>query len=124
MAIRRGAQNSSSVCPRVDISKEDGYNRHMKVATSSVAPVEVGVRDLKNNLSRYLDRVANGEEVVVTEHGRPVARLTSVGPSTDKLAALVASGAVERPAMNARRRPAGRITTSGSVSELVAEQRR
>ncbi|MCJ7672194.1 MAG: type II toxin-antitoxin system prevent-host-death family antitoxin, partial [Acidimicrobiia bacterium] len=40
----------------------------MAVATSRV---EVGVRDLKNNLSRYLDRVKEGEEVIVTDRGRP-----------------------------------------------------
>lgn len=36
----------------------------------------VGVRDLKQNASRVLDRVKAGESVTVTEHGRPVALLT------------------------------------------------
>jgi len=36
---------------------------------------QVGVRDLKAQLSAYLRRVADGESVVVTDHGRPVARL-------------------------------------------------
>src|SRR5829696_9130933 len=36
---------------------------------------EVGVRELRQNLSRYLDRVKAGEALVVTEHGREVARL-------------------------------------------------
>jgi prevent-host-death family protein len=35
----------------------------------------VGVRDLKASLSAYLRRVSEGESVVVTDHGRPVARL-------------------------------------------------
>ena len=39
---------------------------------------EVGVRDLKNNLSRYIDRVQQGDEIIVTEHGKPVARLSAV----------------------------------------------
>ncbi len=95
----------------------------MKVATPTNR-IEVGVRDLKNNLSRYLDRVAHGEEVVVTERGRPVARLTGVDPAIDKLAALVASGAVQLPASSSRRRPTHRIASSGPVSNLVAEQRR
>lgn len=34
-----------------------------------------GIRDLKNNLSKYLRRVARGERIVVTAHGRPVAEL-------------------------------------------------
>ncbi len=35
----------------------------------------VGVRELRQNLSVYLDRVKAGETLEVTEHGRPVARL-------------------------------------------------
>ena len=35
----------------------------------------VGVAELRQNLSRYLDRVKDGESLIVTEHGREVARL-------------------------------------------------
>ena len=93
----------------------------MKVATHHD---EVGVRVLKNNLSRYLDRVQQGEEIIVTEHGKPVARLSAVDEATDRLAALVASGAVRPPRTRQRQRPARRIKAKGSVSDLVAEQRR
>lgn len=93
----------------------------MKVATSSV---EVGVRDLKNNLSRYLDRVRDGGEVIVTDRGRPVARLSALDQPTDRLAELISSGAVRAPRVAGRRRPARRVRASGSVSDLVADQRR
>jgi prevent-host-death family protein len=93
----------------------------MEVATSRI---EVGVRDLKNNLSRYLDRVQGGEEVIVTERGRPVARLIALDQSGDRLADLIASGAVRPPKSRTRQRPTNRIRAKGSVSELVAEQRR
>ncbi len=33
------------------------------------------MRELRQNVSRYLDRVKSGETFVVTEHGREVARL-------------------------------------------------
>ncbi len=39
-------------------------------------PARVGVRELRQNLSVYLDRVKAGETLEVTEHGQPVARLT------------------------------------------------
>ena len=42
------------------------------------APVQVGVYAAKTHLSRLLDRAARGEEVVITRHGKPVARLTPV----------------------------------------------
>jgi prevent-host-death family protein len=39
----------------------------------------VGVRELRQNLSKYLDRVKDGEALVVTERGRQVARLIPAG---------------------------------------------
>jgi prevent-host-death family protein len=92
----------------------------MPVATSRL---EVGVRDLKNNLSRYLDRVSEGDEVVVTEHGRPVARLLGIDEPTDRLAELIATGLVRAPKTSTRRLPKP-IKASGPVSDLVADQRR
>ena len=38
-------------------------------------PARVGVRELRQNLSVYLDRVKDGETLEVTEHGVPVAQL-------------------------------------------------
>jgi prevent-host-death family protein len=38
-------------------------------------PARVGVRELRQNLSVYLDRVKGGETLEVTEHGHTVARL-------------------------------------------------
>lgn len=35
----------------------------------------IGVRELKANLSAYLRRAQDGEEITVTDHGVPVARL-------------------------------------------------
>ena len=40
--------------------------------------VEVGVRELKSKLSHYIDLVQHGSEVIVTEHGKPVATLVAI----------------------------------------------
>lgn len=83
---------------------------------------EVGVRELHDRLSEYLERVEAGAEVVVTRRGRPVARLSAV-EADDPLAELARRGLVrlpERP--RSPRKP--RVAASGSVSDLVAEQRR
>jgi prevent-host-death family protein len=37
--------------------------------------IEVGAFEAKNTLGSLLDRVEQGEEVVITRHGKPVARL-------------------------------------------------
>ena len=39
--------------------------------------VEVGVRELRENLAMWLDRAAAGEEIVITERGRPKAIIRS-----------------------------------------------
>lgn len=39
----------------------------------------VGVRELKASLSAHLHRVRRGESVLVTDRGRPVARIVPVG---------------------------------------------
>jgi prevent-host-death family protein len=38
-------------------------------------PSEVGAFEAKNTLGSLLDRVERGEEIVITRHGKPVARL-------------------------------------------------
>jgi len=85
---------------------------------------EVGVRELHDQLSRYLHYVSSGAEVVVTVRGRRVARLSGVG-AADPLADLRARGLVLDP-QHSRRPMAGhvRLEAVGSVSDLVSEQRR
>jgi prevent-host-death family protein len=86
--------------------------------------MEVGVRAFRDQLSRWLEAVRKGQEVVITDRGRPIARLIPVDgmASIDR---LVSAGAAERPrdrAEPAAARP--RVRVRRSVSELVAEQRR
>ena len=84
---------------------------------------EVGVRELHDQLSRYLRHVGSGGDVVVTMRGRRVARLS--GLDADPLADLRARGLVRDP-QQTRRRTSGhsRLTAAGTVSDLVSEQRR
>lgn len=52
----------------------------------------VSVRDLRQNLSRYLRRVELGERLVVTERRRPVALLGPLPEQEDVLEYLIAIG--------------------------------
>jgi prevent-host-death family protein len=54
----------------------------------------VGVRELRQNLSVYLRRVARGEALRVTERGRAVAVLGPLPPEDDPLTDLIAAGRV------------------------------
>jgi prevent-host-death family protein len=40
-----------------------------------IGMLTVGVRDLKNQLSQYLQYVKNGEKVIITEHNRIIAEI-------------------------------------------------
>src|SRR3990172_1403449 len=59
-------------------------------------PERVGIRELRQNLSRHLRRVRAGERLVVTERGRPVAVLAPWADETDPLDRLVAAGRARR----------------------------
>ncbi|HEV8682307.1 MAG TPA: type II toxin-antitoxin system prevent-host-death family antitoxin [Actinomycetota bacterium] len=62
-----------------------------------MVPNRVGVRELRQNLSLYLRRVARGERLEVTERGKPVAVLCPVDESGSALRRLVASGRAKPP---------------------------
>ncbi|MBA3809671.1 MAG: type II toxin-antitoxin system prevent-host-death family antitoxin [Solirubrobacterales bacterium] len=83
---------------------------------------EVGVRALHDRLSEHLERVEEGAEVVITRRGRPIARLSAVDAAAP-LEDLVRRGLVTPPDRPRGTRRA-RVKARGSVSDLVAEQRR
>ena len=39
---------------------------------------EIGAFEAKNKLGALLDRVERGEEIIITRHGKPVARLVPI----------------------------------------------
>jgi prevent-host-death family protein len=43
-------------------------------------PIEVNVHQARSQLSRLVDRVSNGDEVIIVKDGKPVARLTPYAP--------------------------------------------
>ena len=64
--------------------------------------METGIRELKDNLSRYIRRVERGERIAITMHGRVVAEIVPPGfrpraADTDRLEALVAAGIARPP---------------------------
>ena len=58
--------------------------------------LQVGIRELRRDLSRYLRRVKGGERLVVTERGRPLAVLSPWVADDDPLARLVSEGRIRR----------------------------
>lgn len=55
--------------------------------------MEIGVRELRRDASRWLARVRGGEVFTITDRGRPVARLVPRAPASG-YDALVAAGEI------------------------------
>ena len=65
----------------------------------------VGVRELRQNLSIYLERVKKGEALTVTDHGAAVAILRPLAPASTMLDRLVAEGRATPPVRSMGRLP-------------------
>lgn len=86
---------------------------------------EIGIRELKTNLSAVLHRVDEGEQIRVTRRGRAIADIVPAGARRrdEGLRDLVAQGRVT-PAARARPRRAARPLGAGrSASGIVLAER-
>jgi prevent-host-death family protein len=84
----------------------------------------VGVRELRQNLSVYLDRVKKGEALTVTEHGAAVAILRPLPTAPTVLARLVAEGRATVPTRSLRNLPRPlTVTLKKPLTEIVDDIR-
>jgi prevent-host-death family protein len=89
----------------------------------------VGSRELKNRLGRYLRRVASGEELLITDRGKPVARLTSARheqkqpPKSDELLRELAAEGHIRLATKPFRRRKPPVNRGKSLSRILLDDR-
>ena len=74
----------------------------------------------KNGLPGLIDRALEGEEVIISRHGRPVAEIRPIGPVAQP------SAVVNYEWLRARRqsRPAVAITSVALLDELYEDQGR
>lgn len=87
---------------------------------------EVGVRELRDHLSKWLDEVKAGRDVTITERGKPVARISPIADD-DPLAHLIAEGIVtppKRPRPDLSAWNPIKLKSGATVSDLVIEERR
>lgn len=86
---------------------------------------EIGVRELKQSLSKTLRAVSRGEQVRVTARGRPLADIVPAGASAedDRLRELVANGRLAPPAHKRPARAPRLVKADRSASRLVLAER-
>ena len=84
----------------------------------------VGVRELRQNLSVYLERVKKGEALTVTDRGQEVAILRPMPKGDDLIERLVAEGRATRPTRSIRDLPKPLdIKLDKPLSEILDEIR-
>ena len=92
--------------------------------SESDRPARVGVRELRQNLSVYLDRVKAGETLEVTEHGHPVARLGPNPPvRMSILDQMIADGRATPAKGDRRNLPMPPMIPGRPLSEILQEMR-
>jgi prevent-host-death family protein len=85
----------------------------------------VGIRDFKARLSEYMQRVKNGQSIIITEHGKPVGRILPVEMDLDeRVEVLRKAGLVDWSGHKLHRiKPPAVNHGDKLVSDIVAELR-
>ncbi len=89
--------------------------------------VRVGVREFRENLRSYLDRIESGDEIVITDRGKPVARLVEPESYEVLRARLIREGRLtpaKRPWQPIDREKLPTLPPGPSLSDIVIAMRR
>jgi prevent-host-death family protein len=126
---RSGASNTSPVRERRCASSEAGKcsgNLYESWLTEMYTCVmDVAVTELRAHLGRWIEAAREGNDIIITDRGTPVARIVALD-STPVIDRLTAQGVISRPARSTRP-VAGdrhRPTPKRPVADIVSEQRR
>ena len=91
--------------------------------------IHVGIKELKNHLSRYLKKAHAGETLRVTDRGKVIAVVTGVAPQTSPLLQTLQHLVDDEHYHWNGRKPRGlsqkpRLTPGPTLANLIAEDRR
>ena len=103
--------------PEIDCNKSPCDNL-AKLAEMEIVMTAIGTFEAKNKLSELLDRVEAGEEITITRHGKPVARLVAPAMDTERLAKAKAA------AESIRKNSIGKSLGGLKIKDLIEEGRR
>jgi len=86
--------------------------------------MDVAITDLRAHLSDWLERAREGTEVIITDRGLPVARLTGLNTTTT-IERLTAEGVIARPRRSLRPLASerSRPRSRRPVADIISEHR-
>ena len=90
--------------------------------------ISIGIRELRQNASRYLRLVRAGQTITLTDHGEPFAEIRPLNRSGGILERLIAEGRATPPTGSLKdfldqHPPAPRRPGEPKLSEILDEQR-
>jgi prevent-host-death family protein len=85
--------------------------------------MDVGVRELKQHLSNYLDRAARGEIITITERGRPKVQLVPLAGGGDRLAEGIEAGWITAAAKPGSLTPAKQFRSVEPIIDVLERDR-
>jgi prevent-host-death family protein len=85
---------------------------------------EIGAFEAKNTLGALLDRVEQGEEIVITRHGKAVARLVPNQPRIDQQQTRAALQRIRDRAQKLQKTKTGRMAFDWSALKELRDQGR
>ena len=90
-----------------------------------MAEMNVGVRELKMHLSRYLRQVKAGKTIIITEHGKPIGQLMPAAlPLEERLQAMIRAGLATWNGQKLRPfKPTVKLRGDKSIADLIGEDR-
>jgi len=101
------------------------YCTFVEVSGCTLRVVDVAVTELRAHLGQWIAVARDGNDVVITDRGTPVARIVALD-STPVIDRLIARGIISRPARASRPIAGGRSlpTPKRPVADVVSQQRR
>ena len=90
-----------------------------------MADLQVGVKELKTRLSKYLREVKRGRSIIITERGKPIGQIIPRDiPMEDRITMMIQSGLVE---WNGKKlepiKPIVKNRSARLISDLLVEMR-
>jgi prevent-host-death family protein len=115
--------------PLDNLHKRGYYNTKCSYFHLEVFMISAGIKELKNNLSRYLALVKRGEDIMITDRGKAVARIIQEGPKNksirEALSPLIVKGLITLPSQGIDNEITALVEVPDKpVSEMAIEDRR
>jgi prevent-host-death family protein len=86
--------------------------------------ISVGIKELKEKLSGYVDKVRHGEEIVVTDRGKEIALVIPISSERRTVKRLVGSGRAAWTGGKPQGMKGVKAKKGGSLAKTVLEDRR